>query len=65
AVAALEHAHELDPGSPSIAYRLALALVETGERDRAEALFREALAAGAFPEADAARTQLARLAEAS
>jgi len=65
AVAALERAHGLDAGSPSIAYRLALALVELGERDRAEALFREALAGDAFPEADAARTELARLREAS
>jgi len=65
AVAALERAHQLDPESPSIAYRLALSLVETGQRDRAEALFRKALAAGAFPEADAARSQLTRLSEAS
>jgi len=61
AVTALEHAHSLDPASPSITYRLALALVETGERDRAAELFHAALAAGAFPEADAARTELARL----
>jgi tetratricopeptide (TPR) repeat protein len=65
AVAAFERAHELDPASPSISYRLGLALVETGERARAEALFREALAAGSFPEADAARVELARLTEAS
>ena len=61
AVSAFERAHSLDPASPSIAYRLALALVETGERDRAAELFHAALAAGAFPEAEAARTELARL----
>jgi len=61
AVSAFERAHGLDPASPSIAYRLALALVETGDRDRAAKLFHAALASGAFPEAEAARTELARL----
>jgi tetratricopeptide (TPR) repeat protein len=63
AAATLERAYSLDPSSPSVAYRLGLALLETGDEDRAKELFEEALAGDAsFPEADAARAQLARLA---
>jgi len=61
AVETLERAHGLEPESPSIAYRLALALGRTGREDRARVLLREALSAGAFPEASQAREQLARL----
>ena len=58
---ALERAHELEPESPSIAYRLSVALGETGEVERARELLREALAAEAFPEAEDARVRLDRL----
>lgn len=61
AVSVLERARSADADSPSIAYRLALALVKTGESERAADLFREALAAGSFPEAEAARAELTRL----
>ncbi len=65
AVQTLNRARELEPDSPSIAYRLSLALIETGERDQARDLLRNALSGGgSFPEADAARQQLDRLASA-
>lgn len=57
----LGKAHDLDPASASIAYRLSLALVRTGQQERARELLREALSGDAFPEADLAREQLARL----
>jgi len=57
----LEEAHGLEPGSASIAYRLSLALAGTGHEDRARDLLRGALDSGAFPEAEQAREQLARL----
>ena len=59
---ALGKAHLMQPESPSIAYRLSLALLRTGGEERARALLREALDAGTFPEEEAAREQLARLA---
>ncbi len=61
AVRVLGQARALDPRSPSIGYRLSLALMETGESERARELLEQAVGAGAFPEADAARDQLARL----
>jgi tetratricopeptide (TPR) repeat protein len=57
----LAKAHALEPASASIAYRLSLALARTGHEERARELLREALAGDAFPEADQAREQLARL----
>ncbi len=59
---ALGKAHLMQPESPSIAYRLSLALLQTGGEERARALLREALDTGTFPEEEAAREQLARLA---
>ncbi len=61
AVVTLEEAHALDPESPSIAYRLGLALSRMGEAERARSLWQEALASGPFPESDAAQDQLAQL----
>jgi len=61
AVATLEEAHELAPGSPSIAYRLGRALTQAGDTGRARQLLEEALEAGAFPEHERAREELARL----
>jgi len=50
-----------DPNSPSIRYRLASALQKAGDNERARSTFEQALALGDFPEAAAAREQLARL----
>lgn len=61
AVSALERALALEPASPSVAYRLGLAAMEGGDRERAAGLFRQALSGGTFPEAEAARAQLAQL----
>ncbi len=61
AVSTFERALAKEDASPSVAYRLGLALVETGDRARAADLFRQALDGGPFPEADAARSELARL----
>ena len=57
-----EQAVAKKPESPSIRYHLGLALARQGERGRAETALREALDAGPFPEAEAARSELARLA---
>jgi tetratricopeptide (TPR) repeat protein len=61
AVAVLEQAVAADPNSPSIRYRLASALQKAGDNERARSTFEQALALGDFPEAAAAREQLARL----
>jgi tetratricopeptide (TPR) repeat protein len=61
AVGAFEQAIEARPESPSFRYRLGLALAAAGEADRAREMFESALEAGAFPEAEDARAQLARL----
>ena len=61
AVQTLEEALEKRPDSPSIRYRLGIALDEAGEEPRAREMFQAALAAGAFPEAEAARRELAQL----
>jgi len=63
AVAALEQAVQAQAGSPSIRYRLGLALSQTGDTARAREMLQAAIAAGAFPEADAAQRELARLGE--
>ena len=61
AVAVLEQAVAADPNSASIRYRLASALQKAGDTERARSTFEQALALGDFPEAAAAREQLARL----
>lgn len=61
AVAVLEEAAAADPGSASIRYRLGSALAKAGEVEKARASFQAALAKGDFPEAEAARAELARL----
>jgi tetratricopeptide (TPR) repeat protein len=63
AVAVLEQALQAEAASPSIRYRLGLALAQTGEKARAREMLQAALAAGAFPEADDAQRELARLGE--
>jgi tetratricopeptide (TPR) repeat protein len=60
-VSALEQAVEKRSDSPSIRYRLGVALERSGDRQRAREMFQTALATGAFPEADAARRELAQL----
>ena len=49
--------------SPSLRYRLGLALSRAGKMEEAAVELRGALAAGSFPEADAARSELARIAQ--
>jgi tetratricopeptide (TPR) repeat protein len=61
AVELLEIASSKRPESPSIRYRLGAALSKAGDEQRAREVLEEALAAGAFPEADAARRELAQL----
>ncbi len=61
AVALFEEALALRPKDPTIRYHLGLALAQTGDRERALATLREALDAGPFAEAEAARQELARL----
>lgn len=61
AVSALEQALETRADSPSIRYRLGLALSKSGNPDRAREMLQAAVAAGAFPEAQAARRELAQL----
>ncbi|HVH19183.1 MAG TPA: tetratricopeptide repeat protein [Myxococcota bacterium] len=61
AVAVLEQAVAGDPQSASIRYRLGSALEKAGEKERAKETFAAALALGDFPEAEAARAELARL----
>jgi tetratricopeptide (TPR) repeat protein len=61
AVKAFEQALEKRPDSPSIRYHLGIALHQAGDESRAREMFQAALATGAFPEADAARRELAQL----
>jgi tetratricopeptide (TPR) repeat protein len=49
------------PDSPSIRYHLGLALARQGDHQRALELLRQAVKGGPFPEADAARSEIARL----
>ncbi|MCH2169245.1 tetratricopeptide repeat protein [Myxococcota bacterium] len=60
AVRILENAVNLEPESASIRYHLALALGETGNKERAREMLQLALEAGAFPEFDDARRELER-----
>ncbi len=52
---------EQRPESQSIRYHLGLALSRQGERQRALETLRQAVEAGPFPEAEAAKSELARL----
>jgi tetratricopeptide (TPR) repeat protein len=61
AVRDFEEALAKRPDSPSIRYRLGIALSQTGDKARAREMFEKALATGAFPEAEAARRDLAQL----
>jgi tetratricopeptide (TPR) repeat protein len=49
------------PDSPSLRYHLGLALARQGDHQRALELLRQAVKGGPFPEADAARSEIARL----
>lgn len=57
----LQVAVQQRPESQSIRYHLGLALSRQGERQRALETLRQAVEAGPFPEADAAKSELARL----
>ncbi len=61
AVGVLAKALEARPDSPSIEYRLGVALAAKGDREQARAILTKALAAPAFPEAEEARKELAKL----
>jgi len=61
AIATLEQAVEARSESPSIRYRLGLALSKAGDPDRAREMLQSAIASGAFPEAADARRELAQL----
>ena len=61
AVSLFEEALGLRPKDPTIRYHLGLALLQAGDRERALGALREALASGPFPDAEAAREQIARL----
>ena len=61
AVAALEEASQARRDSPSIRYRLGVALRKAGNAERAREELEAAIAAGAFPEAADARRELAAL----
>lgn len=56
-----EEALELRPDSPSIRYRLGVALEKLGETEQALEALRQAVGAGEFPESEAARQEIARL----
>jgi Flp pilus assembly protein TadD len=61
AVGVLEQAVEARADSPSIRYRLGVALNKAGDPERAREMLEEAIAAGSFPEAADARRELAQL----
>ncbi len=61
AVSAFEKAVAGKPQDPTLRYHLGLALARKGDRPRALATLKEALGAGAFPDAEAARQEIARL----
>jgi tetratricopeptide (TPR) repeat protein len=63
AVAALEEAVQGRADSPSIRYRLGVALSRAGDTPRAREMLQAALHAGPFPEAADAERELARLGE--
>ena len=61
AVATLEQAVEARSESPSIRYRLGIALLKAGDPDRAREMLQSAISSGAFPEAADAERELAQL----
>ncbi len=61
AVESFELALEQESASAAIRYHLGLALSDRGDTQQALAAFRQALDAGPFPEAEAARREIARL----
>lgn len=61
ALQTLESALEKNPGQPTLLYRLGLARKASGDTKGAANAFRQALDAGAFPEVEAARAELASL----
>jgi tetratricopeptide (TPR) repeat protein len=61
AVATLEEAVKARAESPSIRYRLGVALSQAGDTARAREMLQSAIAAGSFPEAADAQRELARL----
>lgn len=61
AVDVLEEAIALSGNSPTVHYHLALALRKLGNTERARTSLERALTAGDFPDAEAARRQLAEL----
>jgi tetratricopeptide (TPR) repeat protein len=61
AVEVLDRAVSVGGASPSIHYRLGIALIQSGNTERAREMLNRALGAGPFPEAEAARRQLALL----
>jgi tetratricopeptide (TPR) repeat protein len=61
AVDALEKAIAISGSSPTVHYHLAMALGRSGNTERARKMLKRALAGGDFPEAEAARQQLAEL----
>ncbi len=63
AAAVFERALAAQPDAPSTRYHLGVALARLGDAEGASRAFRAALDAGAFPEAEAARRELDRLAK--
>jgi tetratricopeptide (TPR) repeat protein len=61
AVAALEQAVQARSASPSIRYRLGVALSQAGDKQRAREMLQAAIQAGSFPESADAQRELARL----
>jgi Flp pilus assembly protein TadD len=62
AIAAFEKALTQQPELSTVRYHLGLALVQRGDEEAAGQAFRAALDAGPFPESEAARRELDRLA---
>ena len=61
AVSALEEAVSSRADSPSIRYRLGVALSKAGDEERAKEMLKAAIEAGSFPEAADAQRELAEL----
>ena len=61
AITAFEQAVAGKPKDPTLRYHLGLALARKGDRKRALATLHEALGSGTFPDAEAARQEIARL----
>jgi tetratricopeptide (TPR) repeat protein len=61
AAAVLRKALEARPDSPSIEFRLGLALAASGDKEAAKEILKKALRTPSFPEAKAAQAELAKL----